>query len=402
MEIRPILSATLRNKTGAVLIAMQIALTLAIVCNAMFIIHDRLAMIDRPTGMDVGDIFVVDMTAYRPNYDAENTVSTDLDLLRGLPGVVDASYTGSIPLSNNGSIDNVTVQPDPKAPTVDIGEYYMDEHALNTLGVRLAEGRNFKHDEVMHTSWHKYTPPPVAILSRAAAEKLFPGQEPVGKVFYEAGGRYPVTVIGVVNTLSSSFPRWHAYARAAIFPAMFEDKFEDYLVRTLPGQRASVMKLAEKKLGAVHTGAYVRKVRTLDWFRENTFQADHALMVMLGVMSGLILAITALGIVGLASFSVSQRTRQIGTRRALGARRTDIVRYFMTENWLITTIGAALGSVFAVALNYWLVTLFQVPPITWYYIPVGIVCLWALGLLAVLGPALRAAAIPPAIATRSV
>src|SRR5215469_11728016 len=111
---------------------------------------------------------------------------------------------------------------------------------------------------------------------------------------------------------------------------------------------------------------------------------------------------TALGIVGLTSFSVSQRTRQIGTRRALGARRADIVRYFMTENWLITSIGVVLGSVFAVALNYWLVSLFKVSPISWYYIPAGVLGLWVLGLLAVLGPALRAAAISPAIATRSV
>ena len=124
--------------------------------------------------------------------------------------------------------------------------------------------------------------------------------------------------------------------------------------------------------------------------------------VMLSLVTALILAITALGIVGLASFSVRQRTKQIGTRRALGARRSDIVRYFVTENWLITTIGVVLGSVFAVALNYWLVQLYDLPHIAWYYIPVGIIGLWVLGLLAVLGPALKAAAIPPAIATRNV
>jgi len=114
------------------------------------------------------------------------------------------------------------------------------------------------------------------------------------------------------------------------------------------------------------------------------------------------LSITALGIVGLASFSVSQRTKQIGTRRALGARRRDILHYFMTENWLITSMGTILGSVFAVALNFWLVNLYDLPAISWYYIPVGVVCLWALGLLAVLGPAFRASAISPSIATRSV
>lgn len=402
MEIRPILSAMLRNKTGAILIALQIALTLAIVCNAVFIIHGRLVMMDRPTGIDTHNIFVVSMTAYRPDYNAANMIRTDLDVLRRIPGVVDAAYTGSAPLSGSGSTDGISTKPDPKAPTVEEGEYYMDDHALKTLGVHLVEGRDFTHEEVVHTGWHEYTPPPVAIISRALATRLFPGQDALGKTFYEAGGRYPVTVIGVVDTLTNSYPSWHNYALTAIFPAALENKFSDFMVRTLPGQRDEVMKEVDGQLAKTHTGAYVRHLRTLDWYVANTFQADHALTVLLTVMICLILAITALGIVGLASFSVSQRTRQIGTRRALGARKTDIVRYFMMENWLITSIGVALGSVFAVALNFWLVNLFDVAPISWYYIPVGIVCLWVLGLLAVLSPALRAAAIPPAIATRNV
>jgi len=181
-----------------------------------------------------------------------------------------------------------------------------------------------------------------------------------------------------------------------------ESTYSRLLVRTLPGQRDEVMKEAEKKLGDAHTGNFVRRIRSLDEYRDNTNSGDHAMTVMLSLVTALILGITALGIVGLASFSVRQRTRQIGTRRALGARRIDIVRYFMSENWLITTIGVVLGSVFAVALNYWLVQLYDLPHIAWYYIPVGIVCLWVLGLLAVLGPALKAAAIPPAIATRNV
>lgn len=401
MEIRPILSALLRNKTGAILIALQIALTLAIICNAVFIIHDRVVKLDRPTGMAVDDIFIVDMTAYAPDYNVESAIHTHLDQLRSIPGVVDASPTEAIPLSGGGWNSGFDIIPDSKGKSTSIGVFHMDEHGLNSLGTALIAGRNFTHEEVEYQTWDGYKNPSVAILSRAAAEKMFPGQNPVGKVLYEDNPR-PITIVGEVGTLEGFWPTWEGFERQIIFPTVFERPFTRYLVRTVPGQRDAIMKVAEQKLGDTHQGDFLRHVRALTWYRDRNNEGAHALIVMLVVMSGLILAVTALGIVGLASFSVSQRTKQIGTRRALGARRADIVRYFMTENWLITSIGVAVGAILAVALNYWLVVLFKVAPISWYYIPVGILCLWVLGLLAVLGPALRAAAIPPAIATRSV
>jgi len=401
MQIRPILSALLRNKTGAILIALQIALTLAIICNSVFIIHDRMVKMARPTGMDTDNLFVADMTAYSPTYNAESAIHDHLDLLRGIPGVVDVSPSQAIPLSGGGWSDGLYTTPGQKGANTGAGVFHMDEHGLNTLGAKVSEGRNFTHDDVQYQNSDTYNHPSIAIVTRAFGEKMFPGQDPMGKVFYENDPK-PVTIIGVVDTLEGYWPSWEGFERQIIFPTVFNRPNTRYLVRTLPGQRDAVMKVAEQKLGDSHDGDFVRHVRALTWYRDRTNEGDHAMLVMLTVMSGLILAITALGIVGLASFSVSQRTKQIGTRRALGARRRDIVNYFMTENWLITSIGVTLGSVFAVALNYWLVTLFKISPISWYYIPVGILCLWGLGLLAVLGPALRAAAIPPAIATRSV
>ena len=116
----------------------------------------------------------------------------------------------------------------------------------------------------------------------------------------------------------------------------------------------------------------------------------------------LLVSITSLGIIGLASFAVRQRTKQIGTRRAIGATRAQIMQYFMVENWLVTTVGVTLGSVLSIALNIWLVDTYALDKLDWTYIPVGIVFLWILGQLAVLMPAIRASAIAPAIATRSV
>jgi putative ABC transport system permease protein len=124
--------------------------------------------------------------------------------------------------------------------------------------------------------------------------------------------------------------------------------------------------------------------------------------VLLAFVTALMVAVTGVGIVGLASFAVRQRVKQIGTRRAVGARRADIIRYFLLENWMITTGGVGAGALMAIAINYWLAANYSLERLDPWYLPMGMAGLWALGLLAVAGPARRAAGISPAVATRTV
>lgn len=123
--------------------------------------------------------------------------------------------------------------------------------------------------------------------------------------------------------------------------------------------------------------------------------------MLVGVIAALLI-VTALGIVGLASFWVAQRRRTIGVRRALGATRGNILHYFQTENFVLATFGIALGMVLAYGINLFLMSHYELPRLPGIYFPVGAVLLWLIGQVAVLGPALRAAAVPPVVATRSV
>ena len=132
------------------------------------------------------------------------------------------------------------------------------------------------------------------------------------------------------------------------------------------------------------------------------YSKDHSMTILLISTIIMLVSITSLGIVGLASFAVRQRTKQIGTRRAVGATKADIMRYFLLENWLVTTIGVTLGSVLAIVFNIWLVDTYALDKLDWTYIPIGVVALWILGQLAALMPAIRAASIAPAVATRTV
>jgi putative ABC transport system permease protein len=109
-----------------------------------------------------------------------------------------------------------------------------------------------------------------------------------------------------------------------------------------------------------------------------------------------------LGIVGLTSFWVGQRRKQIGIRRAVGASYGQILAYFQTENFLLSTAGVLLGLMLAFAINIYLMRHYEVERMPWYYLGGGAAALWLLGQLAVLGPALRAASVPPVEATRTV
>jgi putative ABC transport system permease protein len=122
----------------------------------------------------------------------------------------------------------------------------------------------------------------------------------------------------------------------------------------------------------------------------------------MGIVSVVLLAITAAGIVGLTSFRVGQRRKQIGVRRALGATRGDILHYFLTENLLIGLGGVLVGAVLAIGINLWMVTQFEMARLSLAYVVAGVVVLLLLGQGAVLAPALRASRVSPVEATRSV
>jgi putative ABC transport system permease protein len=116
----------------------------------------------------------------------------------------------------------------------------------------------------------------------------------------------------------------------------------------------------------------------------------------------ILIGVTAAGIVGLTSFWVGQRHRQIGVRRALGARKADILHYFQAENLLIAGIGAVIGVLLAIGLNLWLMHHYEMDRLPVLYVIAGVAAVLMLGQAAVFAPARRASNVPPVVATRSV
>jgi putative ABC transport system permease protein len=127
MQFRPIISAMRRNKVGAVLIAVQMAITLAILCNALFIIQQRIALSKRPTGADEANVVVMTHQWVGSPTDISARQAGDLAALRSLPGVQDAYATNSVPLSDGGSTTGVSLHPDQKSATALSALYFGDD-----------------------------------------------------------------------------------------------------------------------------------------------------------------------------------------------------------------------------------------------------------------------------------
>ena len=402
-NIRPIASALWRNRTGAILVAFQIAIGLAVLVNAVYVVKQRVELIGRPTGMDTANMIWVASAGFAKDYDYEAAYSEDLATLRGLPGVKAASLFSNIPLSGGGSSSGYQSRPGQVGPkeTVPGNKYDVDEQALAALGVKLIAGRPFDAHEVLPPS-ETYEDSPQAIVTKAFAKELFPKDENfLGKTFYNGIGE-PMTIVGVIEHMHGAWVGWDKLDNVVLFPRAKNGPSSIYLVRAEPGRRDGVMRDIETKLGNSNPGRLLRWVRPFDYFINQSYLDDRNMAIFLVSVTSALLAITALGIFGLATFNVSTRIRQIGTRRAVGARKLDIVRHFLVENWMVTTAGIVAGCGAALGVGYWISVEYELPRLDLYYLVGGVLGIWLIGLASALQPARRASGISPAVASRTV
>ena len=403
MEFGPIWRSMRRTKGGFILIAVQIAVTMTIMVNAVAIIQERSVDMARPSGLDEANTFALASVSFVDGSDNKRLIDEDLALIRATDGVVSATSSNSFPLRRGGWSEGVSLEPGEGVSDSSAAVYFSDEHTLQTFALALIEGDNFAPNQVNWVDRASNDWPPVAIVTEALAQDLFPDEEGsyLGKSFY-LGNDNPVNIIGVVDRLQAPWPNWSGLERSMLVPQRRDDEFVRYVIRTEPGRRDELMPLIEEKLATHNADRIIQSVRTMDDVRKMAYLGEAAMIKLLGFVVVLLTIITGLGIVGLASFNVSRRTRQIGIRRALGATRASVMRLFMIENFLVSTVGVTAGAILAVALNILLVQAFALEPMAWYVVPSAMVMLWLVGQVAVAGPARRASNVTPAIATRSI
>lgn len=408
MEFLPILLALRYNRVGVSLIALQIALTLAIVCNSLSVVQEYIRHMRTPSGVDEHNIIVVDNSWVGQPAGLKARIAADLDALRSLPGVVGAVATNGVPLGGSGWNTGIGLKPAQKEATAQTAEYFADEDGLAAYGLRLIAGRWFAAEEISdlfvgESSSPNYSPPS-AVLTRKLAAALFPAGDALGQVVYIN----PVTPTRIIGIVERAQTPWAGVGggqslieNSVFLPYRFLAGQINYVIRTQTGALTDVLHAVPDALYAVTRQRILGRVTTFEQVRRQAYLSERSFSVTLGILCGLLMITTGCSIVGLTTYWVAQRRHQIGTRRALGARRIDILRYFHTENLLITGCGALLGIIGGLAGNMWLASTLALTRMSAEYLFAGTLIVLALCQSAVLWPAIRAASIPPASAIRN-
>ena len=346
MDIRPILSTLRRHKTASALIVLEIALSCAIVCNALYLIGTRMDRMNRDTGMANDEIVRINTAGIGTNDNADAAAKTDLAALRAIPGVKYATVTNHVPFDNSSWNSSVSVKADQQIPSMNVGVYLGDEQMPETFGLKIIAGRDFLPEEFISMSTIKGdTAVPAAIVTRAMAEKLFPGENALGKLLHDSWGSKPIKIVGVIGTLIRPNDNEGAAFSQYSMLLPIRPASGRFAIRTSPERRQDVLKAAVAALEKVNRSRIIMDQGTFTDVIDEYYRQDKAMAWLLGAVCIALMVVTALGIVGLASFWVQQRTKQIGVRRALGATRGQILRYFQTENFLLATLGIVLGGV---------------------------------------------------------
>ncbi|MGB6451533.1 MAG: FtsX-like permease family protein [Steroidobacteraceae bacterium] len=406
MEILPILRTLRRNRVGALLIALQIALTLAITSNGLSIIQQRLRWMQRQTGIDEANIFTLQNAWEGDRRDLKSRIEGDLEALRALPGVIDAEATNSVPLGGDELHWPLGTMPDQQNLTAWSAVYYVDDHGLAAFGLNLVAGRWFTAAEVGEVRNHETKIPPAIVVTENIAKALFPTGDALGKVIYFLP-RGSSRIVGVVERMQrpadalGGSPWGNPWAQYSIFaPFQYLNNGLIYVVHTKPGQQGAMLRAAPAKLRELTRRRVIQEVQPYSQIRRQAYRHHRSIVIMLSVLSALLLTITAFGVVGLTMYWVGQRRRYIGMRRALGARRLDILRYFHTENLLIAGTGCIFGVAGGLCGDIWLVSSLELARMSAAYICTGALIVLGLCQAAVVWPALRASFVPPAIAAR--
>jgi len=414
-QIGPILRAMKHNRTRVVLIVLEIAVTLAIVTNCVNVILAERRRMATPSGLDDDHLLRVTTMPFSPEFKKmeviDATIASDVRILAGIPGVRSAANANVPAWEGGGSSTGVKVVGQSMEPT-GTQIYFGTKDVMDTLGVKIIEGRAFREEDYPPTG-DAEARPRFAIISKALADSLFPDGHAVGKAIHEANDAnsvadHPMTVVGVIERFYNPwgmFGRDPGLSERVMIEPSGVGGYEggtDYYIRTEPGvDPTSIVGEVEKRLSAASPGR-VFEFLTIEEKRNRWFDGSKIVVTTMSCIIVALIAVTSLGLLGLTSLSVAERRKQIGTRRALGATRGDIVAHLLVENWLVTSAGLALGIAGAVVLNMYLVARVSDTKLPWELVAGGMVLLWINGLVSTLPAALKATLVPPWIATRSV
>jgi putative ABC transport system permease protein len=398
MEFGPIIRALKRNKMRFLLIVVQIAITLAVVTNAITMIRTESENMNKKSGFDDENIVWVRSKTFSPLFKDRayriSTVNADLRAIQGIPGVVAVANTNFLPWQGGGSSGEVSAAGG-NGSKFRTQMYTTTPGILDTLGVHLVSGRLLRDSDIDDDPNSKA--PSTVIISKELEKLLFKGQSAVGRQLSDTGPT-PINIVGTFDPFYNPYG-WPIHEYAVLYAGHVSRAGALYLIRVKPGTMKQIVPMIERRLLQVNGGRNIQ-MTTLDEIKDTYFTQSRIVRGAMSMVIFLIVLVTGLGIVGVTSFTVTERRKQIGTRRALGATKVAVLRYFLLENWIVTNAGLILGVLAAYGLNILLVTKAGGAKLDWRFVVAAIVLLWIQGIIATLIPAMRATRFSPVLATR--
>jgi len=392
-----------RNWMRSTLIVSEVALSLMLLVGAGLLIHSFWRLLQTDAGFDPRGVLTLDIPLSRSTYSKPEQRAAAFQQLVGrmktLPGVRDASVVSNVPMTDRDI--EVSFQVEGRTPYKP-GEEAVADYTVagadyfRTMNIGVLRGRVFTGNETANS-------PQVMVVSSAFVSRYFPNQDPIGRrIMFDGEAKTPREIIGVVADVRRNGLDENVQPEMYVSDIQNPERRMNLVVRTEARDASQLTPAVRAEVKAFDPKQIIWRAQTLDELLSTSVAPRRFNMLLLGIFAGVALVLAAVGLYGVMSYSVSWRTREIGIRMALGAKRADVLRLVVRQGMTMTLIGVALGLVGAFSISRVLRGLLygvsSTDPLT--FIVVSVVLL-AVALLACLVPARRATRVDPIIALRT-
>jgi len=387
-----------------VLVVAQTALALVLLIGSALLIQSFLRLRNVDPGYDTADLYTFQFAPEQPRLtDGPSWGRFHLefmDRLRTLPGVAGVGVVNNIPLDEGtGAGRFLTDAMNADGGGALIAQNFAGGDYFRVMGIDLLRGRPFTNDEAV-------TPNSNVVISRSAAEKLWPDRDPIGQRIRPANGQVRgFTVVGVVEDVKQD--DWRSAGEAALYypltgptPGAWALGSPAYVVKS--SRASSLGNEVRELVRQVAPEAPVYRDFTMEFLAQRSMVQLSFTMLTLGVVSALAMILGAVGLYGVLSYVVAERTREIGVRMALGATAPAVRRMVVSQGARVVLIGAVVGIAVALASTRLLKTLlYEVDAVNGVVFVAMSLTMIAIGMLASYLPARRASSVDPAVSLRS-